>query len=223
MAALKLAAGEPGIDAMEFDVQLSKDGVPVLIHDYTVNRTTNGSGFVKDLTADQLRQLDAGSWFGSAFAGEKIPLLDEVLTELKGTIRLNIELKTAGDYYPGLEQKVIELIHRHEMQGQVSITSFNHESIKRVHELDPSMETGLIIYGQPTLIREQLEHTGASILSMDYHYLTKPFVTSLIEAGYKVIAWTIDDEESIQQVMEFHPDLQICSNHPDRMLRLQQK
>lgn len=220
MAAVRLALTHPGIQAMEIDVQLSKDGVPVLMHDFELGRTVNASGTVKDYTLEELRQLDAGSWFNEAFAGEKIPSLEEVLGEVRGKLLLNIELKTAGDMYPGLEEKVADLIRLYSMEREAYVSSFDHDAVARIHELAPELTKGLIFGGKSTLLREQLAVTGATILSIPYPYLTPGFVHEMIEEGYTVIAWTVDNAEHIRQLIDFHPELQICTNHPDRMLEL---
>jgi len=220
MAAIQLALGEPGVQAIEIDVQVTKDGELVLMHDFTVDRTTNGAGPVKEHTLAEIQSLDAGSWFGTEFVGERVPTLGEVLVAMRGRCMLNIELKTAGDLYPDLAQKVVELVTRHEMQAEVIITSFDHEAIRRVHELDPTFTTGLIIYGKPTLLTEQLWETGATVISIAYPYVTAPFVRDMHEQGYQVLAWTVDDEQSIENVLRYHPDIHICTNHPDRMIGL---
>lgn len=221
MAAIKLALAEPGIQAIEVDVQLSKDGIPVLIHDFTLDRTTNGSGLVKDHTFDQLREWSAGSWFAEEFSNEQIPALEELFQAAsQHTCRLNVELKTAGNLYPLLAEKVVELVEAYELASQVCLTSFDHEIIKRVKELQPSIKTGLIITGKPVLLREQLAKTGATILSMAYPYLTKDFVQMMLEEGFEIFAWTIDDENEIERISEWHPNIYICTNHPDRMLSL---
>jgi glycerophosphoryl diester phosphodiesterase len=220
MAAINLVLEEPKIEAIEIDVQLTKDGVPVVIHDFTLERTTNGTGFVGHHTYEELAALDAGSWFAPAFQGEPIPMLEEVLEAVKGKCQLNIELKKPGDRYIGLEKKVVELIRQYDMQADVMITSFNHDAIRTVSSLDDGIRTGLIIYGMPTLLEEQLRETGASILSMAYPYLTKDFVARMIGNGMTLIAWTIDDPHHIEQTMMLHPELQIVTNHPDRMLGL---
>lgn len=217
MAAFKLCFDEPKIQSIECDVQMSKDGVPVIIHDFTLERTTNATGWVTDYMYKDLAKLDAGSWFSSAYTGEKIPRLEDVLEAAKGKCKLNLELKKAGKLYPGLEQKVLDLICHFGMESEICLTSFNHEVIKNVRELNSSIPTGLIIYGYPLMIREQLKIAGASILSMSYAYLTRSFVNEMIESGYTVIAWTVDDPKMIRRVMDFHPDIQICTNYPDRM------
>ncbi|MGE7272993.1 glycerophosphodiester phosphodiesterase [Brevibacillus panacihumi] len=218
MTAIRLALAEPAIRGIEIDVQLSRDGVPVLIHDFTLERTTTGRGLVMDHTLEELRELDAGSWFNERFAGERIPTLEEVLQAVKGRCTLNIELKATSDMYPGIAEKVLELLERHEMKQEVCITSFDHDLIRQVRELDATVETGLIVMGRPVLMLEQLEAAGANILSMGYPYLTRELACEALEKGYKVIAWTIDEPSHIRTVMSWHPDVQICTNHPDRML-----
>lgn len=218
MTAIRLALAEPAIRGIEIDVQLSRDGVPVLIHDFTLERTTTGRGLVMDHTLEELRKLDAGSWFNERFAGERIPTLEEVLQVVKGRCTLNIELKATSDMYPGIAEKVLELLERHEMKQEVCITSFDHDLICQVRELDATVETGLIVMGRPVLMLEQLEAAGANILSMGYPYLTRELACEALEKGYKVIAWTIDEPSHIRTVMSWHPDVQICTNHPDRML-----
>lgn len=218
MTAIRLALAEPAIQGIEVDVQLSRDGVPILMHDFTLERTTNGTGLVKDHTLEELRKVDAGSWMNERFAGERIPTLEEALLAVKGRCTLNIELKATLEMYPGLAEKVLELLEKHEMKDQVYMTSFDHELIRHVRTLDASVQTGLIVLGRPVLVMEQLQAAGANVLSMEYRYLTQELACSVIEQGYKVIAWTIDDADAIRTVMSWHPDLQVCTNHPDRML-----
>lgn len=100
------------------------------------------------------------------------------------------------------------------------MTSFNHKLVKRVHQVEPSITTGLIIDGRPTLLREQLRETGASALSMAFPYLTRDFVTPLIQDGISIIAWTVNDSEMIEKVASLHPQIQICTNYPERMIQL---
>lgn len=220
MAAIRLALAEPAIGGMEIDVQLSRDGVPVLIHDFTLDRTTTGSGLVMDHTLEELRELDAGIWFDEKFAGERIPTLEEALQAVKGRCTLNIELKATSDMYPGIAEKVLELLERYEMKDEVYITSFDHDLIRQVRQLDAQVVTGLIVLGRPVLMLEQLEAAGANILSMGYPYLTRELACEALEKGYKVIAWTIDEPRDMQIVMSWHPEVQVCTNHPDRMLEL---
>ena len=138
-------AVEIGADGIEFDVQLSKDNVPVVIHDENLERTTSGRGPVKDCTLFKLKSLDAGSWFASRFEGEKIPVLDEVLDRYKAdNLLFNIELKNSETAYPGLEEAVLKLIEKHKFEGRVIISSFNHDSLVTCRKHNPAIRTGLI-------------------------------------------------------------------------------
>ncbi|WP_018130285.1 glycerophosphodiester phosphodiesterase [Effusibacillus pohliae] len=220
-SAIRKAIEHPDIDMIELDVQMSRDGIPVLMHDYTLERTTNGSGPVGAYTLQELKKLDAGAWFGEEFAGETIPALEEVLQMVKGKKKLNIEIKRAGGIYHGIEERVVALVHKYEMQSSVIITSFNHETIRELSRLAPDLKRGLIIYGLPVLVNEQLEATGATILSMCYPYLTKEFVYPLLDRGIECIAWTIDNPEHMQQVAMIDDRIAICTNNPDRWFNLQ--
>lgn len=132
-----MAIAMPYVHWMEIDVQLSKDGVPVVIHDYTLDRTTNGHGKVKNMDWEYIRRLDAGSWKGRSFQGERVPSLEEVLSLASGRLRLNIELKTVGDMYPGIEKTVTDLISAKGMRDDVILTSFDTGALKKSRKLIP--------------------------------------------------------------------------------------
>lgn len=135
-------------DFFELDVQMSKDGHLVIMHDVTVDRTTNGTGRVGDLTLKELKRLDAGSWFGPEFAGERIPTLDEVLDRYRGKIGILIEIKNPH-LYPGIEEKVAEALKKRNMHrprnGKVIVQSFGHDSMKTFHRLLPSVPVGVLL------------------------------------------------------------------------------
>ncbi|HZH62778.1 MAG TPA: glycerophosphodiester phosphodiesterase family protein [Metabacillus sp.] len=218
IAAFQLAIDHPAIFAIELDVHLSKDGVPVVIHDHSVNRTTNGSGRVIDLTVEELRELDAGSWFGTEFSGERIPLLEEVLEMTKGKKRVLIELKQMGSYYTGLEQKVVELIQKFSLQDEVLIISFDHESLRKIKAFETDVQTGLIYLGMPTLLLEQAAYTGANHLSFHHSFLTKEIVEKLISNNIEIGAWTIDEMESLERIKALSSNIHITTNHPEIMI-----
>ena len=133
-----------GADGIEFDVHLSADGVPVVIHDFAVDTTTNGSGRVADLTLAQLKQLDAGVRFNPAFAGERVPTLGEVLEAVGSRLLLNIELKTTSLRDNGLEQAVIAQVKRHGLDDHVLFSSFNPFSLRRAKRIAPHIPVGLL-------------------------------------------------------------------------------
>lgn len=132
MEAFRLAIAMEA-DGIELDVQLSKDGVPVIIHDETLKRLSGASGYVKDRTLKELGEI------------MPIPTLWEVLELLQPTrLNLNIELKTGRVFYPNIEQKVLELVKKYSMKGRVWYSSFNHYTIKKILELCPDAKTGLL-------------------------------------------------------------------------------
>lgn len=218
LAAIKLAVFEHWIDSVEVDVQLTKDGVPIIIHDFQVNRTTNGVGFVKDFTFAKLRKLDAGSWFDPRFSREKVPSLEEVLKLCKGKTRLNLEIKNSGDKDDRLLRKVVQLINRFQMEKEVIITSFDHEEIKKVQRISNQIETGIIVEGNPPFLNEILEETGANTISMSFFFLTKRLVEKHLSAGRRLIVWTPNNIEEITFVMEMSKKIEICTNFPERVL-----
>lgn len=217
LAAFRLMLEDPRIRWVEFDVQLSKDGVPVVIHDFTLKRTTGRTGKVRDYTWRELAEMDAGTWFSPAFAGERIPSLEQVLALLGGKVRMNIELKTAIGLYPGLERAVTGLVRQFGLAADVVITSFDHYAVMRVRSAAPEIRGGLIVTGMPTMMREQLRFAGADFLSMDYRFMNAAFVREMIGSGVGMMAWTVNDKAAIRRTLGMHPDLMICTNHPDRV------
>ncbi len=143
LIAARHAMAYPFVQWMEIDVQLSKDQIPVVIHDDWVNRTTNGKGKVADYTAEELANLDAGRWFGRSFEGEPVPTLEQMLHATAGRCRLNIELKTLGSNYPEIEQKVVELLYKYNLQFDTVITSFDPDTLYNVKKISPDIVTGL--------------------------------------------------------------------------------
>lgn len=210
---------------IEMDVQMSKDGVPVIIHDYTLERTTNGTGFVGDYSLQELKKLDAGKWLSPEFTGERIPTLEEVLQLIlpyKNTgIKLNLEIKRGADFYSGIERRVIDLICRYGLESSILLTSFNHETIKNLSSMAPEISRGLIIYGVPTLIHEQLRYTKATVLSMCYPYLTSSFVRAFLDEGIGIIAWTVNNSDHMRQVASLDSRIAICTNYPNYLLSIQ--
>jgi glycerophosphoryl diester phosphodiesterase len=137
-----------GADAVEIDVQLTKDQQIVVIHDEWLNRTTNGQGFICDSTYAYIQRLDAGSKFHRKFKDCKVPLLEEVLNLAKPYgIDLHVELKNNLIPYPGLEEKVTKLIQEKEMEAQVILSSFRKDSLERCKQIAPHIRRGYLVWG----------------------------------------------------------------------------
>lgn len=215
MSAINLAMQEPYVKWVEVDIQLSKDGIPFLIHDYTLNRTTNGRGPVKDKTWDELSQLDAGRWYSKSFIGERLVRLDDFLDKIKGRLRANIEIKTQGNLYPNIEEKVISAVKQHRMEHEVVLTSFEPRVLAKVKEISCKIRTGLIIDSKPKDLLLRLQMLKCSFLSINYRHLNSELAEKAIRRGIEVMAWTVDDVRRIKRVAAMHPEILICTNRPD--------
>ncbi|PYY25201.1 glycerophosphodiester phosphodiesterase [Paenibacillus illinoisensis] len=199
-----LKAVELGFTHLELDVHLSKDGIPVVIHDHTVDRMTNVTGRVADYSASELQSFHIKQ-------DEHIPTLEEVLRALKGKIGLNIELKQMGAYYPHLEEKVLEVIKEFNMLDQVVITSFDFDALERIRQLSSEVRIGLITFGCSKAILDWSVEMGATFLSMHYAFVTEHYIHRCQELGIQLMAWTIN-ETSIMKKFQDYPSVWVCTD-----------
>jgi len=216
LAAFRLAMSQPYVQWMELDVHLSRDDIPVVIHDGTLNRTTNGQGRVRDWTAEQLGRLDAGSWFHPSFAAEGVPTLDEVLALTAGRCRLNIELKGDNGDYDLLARNAVEVIRARHMDQDTVITSFQPDLLLGVRKYHPKLRTGLIIDANPANLIEMLQAMDASYLSIGFRNLNPLLLQKAAEAGIDIMAWTVDKPGDLRKLARRPEPFQICTNYPDR-------
>jgi glycerophosphoryl diester phosphodiesterase len=195
MAAFKLA-NEMKADGIELDVQLSKDGRVVICHDETINRTSNGKGFIKDLTLTELRKFDFGEWFDKRFEGEPIPTLDELLPWFSSTaMELNIEIKNGPIYYPGLEEKVVSLVEKHKLQNRVVVSSFYHPSLVAIKKLNPAIRTGALFCVRPLNPCRFAEETGADYLHCNRENLDATWVAEAKKSDFGINVWTVNTQQ----------------------------
>jgi glycerophosphoryl diester phosphodiesterase len=208
---------ELGADGVEFDVHLSADGVPVVLHDFTVDATTDGSGRVASLTLAELRQLDAGSTFDPSFAGERIPTLEEVLDAVGNRQLLNVELKTTSLRDNGLERAVVAQVERHGLDDDVLLSSFNPFSLRRAKRIAPHIPVGLLYApGLPLPLRR------AWLAFLAPHEARHPEHTTVDTSyiawarrrGYRVNTWTVDDPDEMRRLIGLGVD-GIITNVPD--------
>ena len=220
--AFQMTVEKTAADGIESDVHMTRDGVPVIIHDDTVDRTTNGSGYVRDHTYQQLLELDIGAWKAPAFAGQRIWTLDQLLDFCRETgMLLNLELKNDFFFYEGLEQRVIEAVTRRQMQEQVFVSSFNHLSMQKFKELCPEIRTGLL-YDKPLLRMDRyLEGTNADHIHPRYRLIQNlPELTDLFRRrGLGIYTWTVNEEADMMDMMDRGVD-GIITNRPDRLCGL---
>lgn len=199
------AALDAGVEGIELDVQMSKDGHLIIIHDEQINRTTDGSGYVKDLTLAELIGFDAGSWFSPDFNGEGIPQLHlvlEWLAEEGNELTLNIELKNDIITYDGMERKVLDLINQYELQDRVIISSFNANSLKKVKQLNPHIAIGYLIAGVKADAIAIAKEIGADAIHCQPSYALSSYGREAIEAGFPLRVYTVNEREIQAQLIE---------------------
>ncbi len=207
MAAFKLALLQ-GADGIELDVQLSADGQVVVIHDQTVDRTTQGKGHVRDLTLTQLRMLDAGSHFDIAYQGEPIPLLDEVFATFGHRTLLNIELKSDMNRLDKLPEKTIDLVKFYHLTSQVLISSFNPIALRTVKALAPEIAIGLLVMpGFPgAWARSRI---GRYLVPYDSLHLplkdikSKPF-SRITRSTQRILVYSVNDPADMKEMYELN-------------------
>ena len=213
-----------GADGFELDVTLSADEVPVVIHDDTVDRTTDGSGEVARRTLAQLQQLNAGypRRFGAKFAGEQIPTLAEVFTALGQQAIINVELKQ--DPSPGrqMAEKVVALIHAHGMERRILLSSFYYDNLQRVRALAPSLPLGVLYAPNEPLriLRAWLKPNVRPEAHHPYHRMINTLTLPWYRwRGYRVNVWTVNKEADLRRMMRAGVD-GIITDRPDVAVRL---
>lgn len=203
LAAFELAR-QLGADGIELDVQLSKDGQLVICHDPTIDRTSNGLGWIKDHTLSELKRYDFGGWFSTDYQGQKLLTLREFLEWFKPIpMQLNIEIKNGPVIYPGIEEKVLQHIHQAAVGERTLISSFYHPSLKRVKELDPTIKTGVLFECRPINPFELLTATQADFLHPFWQSLDRDWCIAAQAAGIAIHTYTINTWEEYTWVQDF--------------------
>lgn len=221
LASYRLALELEGVDMAECDVYLSKDRVPILLHDEELDRTTTGRGKVGEFTLAELKKLDAGSWKGLEFKGEPIPTLQEALDLVKGRLHFVIEIKG-----PSMEKEVVEAIRAAGAPPeQVMIFSFDHGAVDRIARLEPLLPTTWLIEELPPerepreeILRRALR-ARASSLGLSRKHVDQDFLRRAHLAGFTTYVWTANEPEEMQFLIEVGVDA-IITDRPDVLLKL---
>jgi len=191
------SAIELGVDLIECDVHRSEDGRLPVIHDHLLDRTTNGSGLVRDHTMAELKRFDAGSWKGARFKDERIPSIDEVLALARGQAGVAIEVKNLPLPYPGIEELVVEAVRGAEMVRDVVVISFDHRCIKRIGELEPEILTGVLEASRPVDVLRVMDDADADVFCPHWASIEPQTAAELHAAGKMIGVWTVDDAFSL--------------------------
>lgn len=211
--AFELALAQ-GADGFELDVQLTRDDEVVVIHDETLERTTNGRGWVADHALEALQELDAGGG-RPGFEGTPIPTLAEVLVLARSAgVRVNIELKNSTMPYKGLEERVVEIVAAHDMGDRVVVSSFNHYSLRRLRGLGAGLPLGAL-YSDPLFKPWQYAaKLGVSALHPPLRAMRRRVAERCHERGLDVHVWTVNDPDDIRRMLRIGVDA-IITNYPD--------
>lgn len=230
-AAFKLAIAQHA-DLIETDVQETKDGALVLIHDTALDRTTDveqrypgrAPWKVGDFTLAEIRTLDAGSWYAPKFAGERIPTLDEFLDLVHDRIGVDLELKSPG-LYPGIEQKVADTLGDHKgwvgksPKEHLVVSSFDWESLRAFHKLLRDVPVSAITSQVPDTDELTDLARWADSCAADFHHLDRGTADRVRDAGLGLIAWTVDKPEHMRQMFAWGATA-IATDRPQVALRL---
>ena len=213
IAAFDLAL-QMGASHLELDVHLTRDDHLVIIHDDTVDRTTNGTGPVADQTLTVLQTLDAGAWFGEAFAGARIPTLADVLARYQGRAHLHIELKGHTAHLP---QRTVDLVRAHGMAQHVTFTSFQHPHLRKMRAYAPELPIGWLVGEISDAVIAQAHALGCTQLCPRASLVTPEIVRRLHAERFRVRAWGVANEALMRQVVEAGAD-GMTVNFPDKLL-----
>lgn len=220
LESFKLAM-DMGADGFELDVHMSKDGQLVVIHDESVDRTTDGTGLVKDLTLAQLKALDASNGMEN-YRGAKIPALAEVYDLIGDTHHIvNVEIKTDECFYPEIEEKCLALAREKGVEERIIYSSFNHHTLIRMRKLQPDVKLGMLFGDIMVKPWEYAKQLGVDYLHpMKMNIYVPGFAEGTCGAGYGINMWTINDAETMAECLK--QDAGIITNYPDVAVALRE-
>ena len=218
-----------GVDFLETDVHLSRDGELVVVHDPTLDRTTTGTGVVRDHTRADLAALRLKARDGTV-TGEPVPTLAQLLDVLAPTpakLLLEIKVGPGRERYAGIEEKTLALVKQRGLMDRVVVMAFEGPTIRRARQLEPGVRTTLLVDGvrverERVAAREAVKWAtaaGATDLGIDFRVLDAEVIADARAAGLRVAAWTVNDEADIQRVLALGADV-VISDRPDLAMRL---
>lgn len=217
-AAFKKAT-EIGVDAVELDLHGTIDDEIVAIHDPTLDRTTNISGYTNQTTLNTIKQADAGTWFNPQYAGETVPTLEEALDCIAGTTIAVLEIKDAK-----ITESVVQKITEMNLLEMVVIISFQSEVIKTIRAMETRIPTGWLIGSgngntNPVHLCQQLSSMGSNLLNVNHILITPEFAYEVRRRGISLWSWTVDDVERMRELLKYGVQ-GITSNHPEYFIRV---
>ena len=213
-------AEKAGCDGIELDVHLTSDGVPVVIHDEDIRRTTDGEGLVGSFTLSELQAFNASASWKGEHPFQKIPSMEEYFEWVKGTnLMTNIELKNSIIDYPGLEEKVIAMIRRFGLEERILFSSFNHVSMQRCKRIAPEIPCGLLYSSWIVNPGTYAAGVGVECLHPKFYSLVPETMAEIRRHNIRINAWTINEEDDIRRMAGLEID-GFITNFPDRVKRI---
>lgn len=208
-------AVELGADGAELDVHLSKDGHLIVLHDFTVDHTTDGSGFARDKTLAELKELDAGSkLFGDAFKNTRIPTLDEVFEAVGQKLLINVEIKSETETTDGVEQAVEDCLTRHNMTERVIVSSFNPLALRRFREILPAVPIGYLYAPDYHFFDEVMETLPHEARHPHHSIIDAAYMDWAREHHYRINTWTVNDPARAVELAALGVDM-LITDKPD--------
>ena len=204
-----------GADGIELDVHRSKDGYPVIVHDFHVDHTTNGTGLIAEKTLSELKALDAGSWFSPEFTGVQIPTLDEVFEAVGKQLLINVEIKAETLETDGVEQVVVDCIVRHGMAERVLITSFNAPTLVRFRALMPAVPVGYLTEIPYTELPTDATYEA---FNPNYRLVTPEMVEACRTRNIRINVWTLNDPQAAVDLAQMGVE-GIITDNPDLIVQ----
>jgi glycerophosphoryl diester phosphodiesterase len=218
LAAFDLAV-EQGAELIELDIQPTRDGALVIQHDFSLGRTTTGSGQLAEHTLAELKALDAGAWRGERWAGQRIPTLDEVLDRYGARVYLNLEIKVGDTPQSGIEQQVAEAIAQRNLYDRIVVSSFDFAIVRRLRQVDRQVRVALLAEADTDEALDLAAEIGAVGLHLKADLITAAIVVGAGTCGLGILAWTVDDESEMQRLIGLDIEA-IVSNRPALLLKV---
>lgn len=210
---------EHGADGIELDVHLTKDGELIIVHDFSIDHTTDSEGIVTEKTLAELKALDAGSWFDEKFTGVRLPTLDEVFEAVGHKLYINVEIKTLSQDADGTEEAVVACIKRHNMSERVIVSSFNPHVLQRFRLIAPDIPVGYLLRPIP-LVKEPykiLPPTEYEALHLSYEMMDDEQIAFAKEHNLLINCWTVNETE-IARNLKSAGVRGVVTDYPDLML-----
>lgn len=209
---------EIGADGIELDVRMTLDGVPIVIHNSDVDKTTDGHGSVYDIPLHILQKMDAGSWFDEAFKSQSIPTLEEVLDTIGNDTLINIEIKAHHQKKSNLAEKVCALVNKMSLTNNVWFSSFNANLLHQTRKYSPKIPNGYLYTVHSPVTKFSIRALPLEAVHPHFSVINRKYVERMHRINKRVVTWTVDDLGIARKCFESNVDV-IITNDPDKLIQ----